>query len=178
MWLGHLCVACAQDLSDQMISRFACNLLFVSRTCRARFPADPGCLDAAAESRQLSRILALLGGPREARGRLTAPGALRRRPPSAAAALRAAGPRFARLFARPGCSPRWLSLYLFESTALKQAGAQAHTHAGTHQQLQRSLCSRARLGASPDDPSACTSPWHGAGRGPQGDVLSKWPTVW
>ena len=59
-------------------------------------PADSGHLYAAAESRQLSRILALLGGPREARGRLTAPGALRRRPPSAAAALRAAGPRFAR----------------------------------------------------------------------------------
>ena len=53
-------------------------------------------LVAAAESRQLNRILAFLGGPREARGRLTAPGALRRRPPSAAAALRAAGPRFAR----------------------------------------------------------------------------------
>ena len=52
----------------------------ISRTCRARFPADAGSLDAAAESRQLSRILALLGGPREARGRLTAPGALRRRP--------------------------------------------------------------------------------------------------
>ena len=40
---------------------------------------------AAAESRQLNRILALLGGPRAARGRL------RRRPPSAAAALRAVG---------------------------------------------------------------------------------------
>ena len=48
--------------------------------CRAQVPADPGCLYAAAESRQLSRILAFLGGPREARGRLTAPGALRRRP--------------------------------------------------------------------------------------------------
>ena len=48
----------------------------------------------AAESWQLSRILALLGGPREARGRLTAPGALRRRPPSAVAVLRVAGPRF------------------------------------------------------------------------------------
>ena len=59
------------------------------------FPPTTGSLDAAAESRQLGRILALLGGPREARGRLTAPGALRRRPPSAAAALRAA-PRFVR----------------------------------------------------------------------------------
>ena len=60
-------------------------LVEVSRTCRARFPADQGSLYAAAESRQLSRILALLGGPRAARGRL------RRRPPSAAAALRAVG---------------------------------------------------------------------------------------
>ena len=56
-----------------------------SRTCRARFPADQGSLYAAAESLQLSRILALLGGPRAARGRL------RRRPPSAAAAFRAVG---------------------------------------------------------------------------------------
>ena len=44
------------------------------------FPPTTGSLDAAALSRQLGRILALLGGPREARGRLTAPGALRRRP--------------------------------------------------------------------------------------------------
>ena len=44
------------------------------------FPPSTGSLDAAAELRQLGRILALLGGPREARGRLTAPGALRRRP--------------------------------------------------------------------------------------------------
>ena len=62
-----------------------CDHIVISRTCRARFPADPGCLDAAAESRQLSRILAFLGGPREARGRLRrrAPygaGRLRRRP--------------------------------------------------------------------------------------------------
>ena len=50
-------------------------------------------LYAAAESRQLSRILAFLGGPREARGRLTAPGALRRHPRFARrGALRA--PRF------------------------------------------------------------------------------------
>ena len=61
----------------------------LSRTCRARFPADPGCLDAAAESRQLSRILAFLGGPREARGRL------RRRAPYGAGRLRRR-PRFAR----------------------------------------------------------------------------------
>ena len=61
--------------------------------CRAQVPADPGCLYAAAESRQLSRILAFLGGPREARGRLTVPGALRRRPRFARrGALRA--PRF------------------------------------------------------------------------------------
>ena len=64
-----------------------------SRMCRAQVPADPGCLYAAAESWQLSRILAFLGGPREARGRLTAPGALRRRPRFARrGALRA--PRF------------------------------------------------------------------------------------
>ena len=53
-------------------------------------------LVAAAESLLVLSPLNLLGGPREARGRLAAPGALRRRPPSAAAALRAAGPRFAR----------------------------------------------------------------------------------
>ena len=54
---------------------------------------DAPRLYAAAESRQLSRILAFLGGPREARGRLTAPGALRRRPRFARrGALRA--PRF------------------------------------------------------------------------------------
>ena len=55
-------------------------------------------LVAAAESRQLSRILALSGGPREARKRQNV-GRLRR-----PAALRAAGPRFARLprFARRG----------------------------------------------------------------------------
>ena len=64
-----------------------------SRMCFARMPADPGSLYAAAESQQLSRILAFLGGPREARGRLTAPGALRRRPRFARrGALRA--PRF------------------------------------------------------------------------------------
>ena len=69
-----------------------------SRSCRARFPADQGCLDATssvAASRNASVLLfealARLGG------RLRLPGALRRRPPSAAAALRAAGPRFARL---------------------------------------------------------------------------------
>ena len=69
-----------------------------SRSCRARVPADPGCLYAAAESRQLSRILAFLGGPRAARGRLTAPGALRRQPRFARrGALRA--PRFRALTA-------------------------------------------------------------------------------
>ena len=62
-----------------------------SRTCRARFPADLGSLDAAAESRQLNRILALSGDPREARERQNV-GRFRR-----PAALRAAGPRFARL---------------------------------------------------------------------------------
>ena len=69
-----------------------------SRSCRARFPADQGCLDATssvAASRDASVLLfealARLGG------RLRLPGALRRRPPSAAAALRAAEPRFARL---------------------------------------------------------------------------------
>ena len=61
------------------------------RTCRARFPADPGRLYAAVDSRQSSRILALSGGPREARKRQNV-GRLRR-----PAALRAAGPRFARL---------------------------------------------------------------------------------
>ena len=59
--------------------------------CRARFPADQSSLDAAAESRQLSRILALSGDPREARERQNV-GRLRR-----PAALRAAEPRFARL---------------------------------------------------------------------------------
>ena len=50
-------------------------------------------LYAAAESRQLSRIPAFLDGPRAARGRLTAPGALRRQPRFARrGALRA--PRF------------------------------------------------------------------------------------
>ena len=39
----------------------------VFRTCRARFPADQGSLDAAAESRQLSRILVLWQRARRAR---------------------------------------------------------------------------------------------------------------
>ena len=34
--------------------------LCISRSCRARFPADHGRLDAAVESRQLNRILACL----------------------------------------------------------------------------------------------------------------------
>ena len=54
------------------------------------FPPTTGGLDAAAESRQLSRILALSGDPREARERQNV-GRLRR-----PAALRAAKPRFAR----------------------------------------------------------------------------------
>ena len=65
-------------------------MIVISRTCRARFPADPGCLDAAAESLHLIRILVFLGGPREARGRL------RRRVPYGACRLRRR-PRFARL---------------------------------------------------------------------------------
>ena len=60
------------------------------RCRRTRKSMNPR-LVAAAESRQLSRILALSGGPREARKRQNV-GRLRR-----PAALRAAGPRFARL---------------------------------------------------------------------------------
>ena len=43
-----------------------------------------------------SCILAFLGGPREARGRLTAPGALRRRPPYGGGRASRGGARFAR----------------------------------------------------------------------------------
>ena len=72
----------------------------VSRSCRARFPADQGCLDATssvAASRDASVLLfealAQLGGAFGA-------GRLRRRPPSAAASLRSAWLSSARCFVR------------------------------------------------------------------------------
>ena len=70
--------------------RSALHVLYPVRAEHA-FPPTKAVYTPRAESRQLSRIPAFVCGPREARGRL------RRRPPSAAAALRAAGPRFARL---------------------------------------------------------------------------------
>ena len=62
------------------------------------FPADPGYLDATSSvAASFNRLLLSLAALAKLGGRLRLPGALRRRPPSAAAALRAAGPRFARL---------------------------------------------------------------------------------
>ena len=43
-------------------------VLFESRTCRARFPADQGSLDAAVDSRQLSSILVFVCNAPAGRG--------------------------------------------------------------------------------------------------------------
>ena len=42
--------------------------IYISRTCRARFPADHGSLDAAADSRQLSSILVFVCSAPAGRG--------------------------------------------------------------------------------------------------------------
>ena len=61
-----------------------------SRMCFARMPADSGSLFAAAESRQLSRILASLAALAKLGG------ALRRRAPYGAGRASRGGARFAR----------------------------------------------------------------------------------
>jgi len=70
----------------------------ISNPVRAEhaFPPTQAVYSLRAYSLPIKSPQVFVCGPREARGRLTAPGALRRRPPSAAAALRAARPRFAR----------------------------------------------------------------------------------
>ena len=66
-------------LSSGMMLAVSVAQTTISRSCRARFPASLGSLNAAAESQQLGRILALFGGPRAARGcgSLRSPGAPR-----------------------------------------------------------------------------------------------------